>query len=90
MGDVSEQIRVAVSKLILEYMRNISSDQRVITEAVGDMLYEDFQLELDKADQIAEALVDELWNESVVIVKTENDEAYEYEQERREATMGRY
>lgn len=90
MGDVSEQIRVAVSKLILEYMRNISSDQRVITEAVGDMLYEDFQLELDKADQIAEALVDELWNESVVIVKTENDEAYEYEQERREAMMGRY
>lgn len=90
MGDVSEQIRVAVSKLILEYMRNISSDQRVITEAVGDMLYEDFQLESDKADQIAEALVDELWNESVAIVKTENDEAYEYEQERREAMMGRY
>ncbi len=90
MGDVSEQIRVVASKLILEYMRNISSDQRVITEAVGDMLYEDFQLELDKADQIAEALVDELWNESVVIVKTENDEAYEYEQERREAMMGRY
>ena len=90
MGDVSEQIRVAASKLILEYMRNISSDQRVITEAVGDMLYEDFQLELDKADQIAEALVEELWNESVVIVKTENDEAYEYEQERREAMMGRY
>lgn len=90
MSGVSEQIRVAASKLILEYMRDISSDQRVITEAVGDMLYEDFQLESDKADQIAETLVDELWNESVVIVKTENDEAREYEQERREAMIGRY
>lgn len=86
MGDFSEQVRVAASKLILEYMRNVSSDQRVITEAVGDMLYEDFQLESDKA----EALVDELWDESTAIVKMENDEAREYEQERREAMMGRY
>lgn len=90
MSNVSEQIRVATSKLILEYTRNISSDQRVIIEAVGDMLYEDFQFEPDKADQKAEALVDELWNESLAITKIENDEAREYEQERREAMMGGY
>lgn len=86
----NRQMLEAARKLAKDYLLEDINNYETIIEAVSEMLMEDFEVKEVVCKNLANKLIDLIWNDLVAEVKAELDDAADWYREREEARMGAY